>query len=246
MKKYIFAAYDEINYNRWIALIKKASSQVAPANDITKESFDKDRASLDEDITNPIQNRDSNTSVSLLQDKSKNEAEKVGLNPAKVVVSPARPTSESIAMSNQSKTNNDSSTSARSISKDLTASQLVSHNNTFQSTAISQPNRLSSQSVSSSARSIVQQTIKPNFKEGYLEKLSPARFKGYQRRYFVLKDPGMLLYYGTETDAKNDVNPKGDIQITDILPGSSGVEVTNKNEIILRLLNRSFTLRAST
>jgi hypothetical protein len=39
--------------------------------------------------------------------------------------------------------------------------------------------------------------IKPDGKEGYLMKKSPSVFKGWQKRYFVIHDPGEMDYYET-------------------------------------------------
>lgn len=104
-------------------------------------------------------------------------------------------------------------------------------------------------SESSIASSVSRQTsvslVMPPEKSGYLEKLSPKRLVGWQKRYFVLKSPGILLYYGSESEV-NSGNPKGDIQIADIVPGSMGIKlIEGKNEIAIMIENRNFSLRAS-
>jgi hypothetical protein len=85
----------------------------------------------------------------------------------------------------------------------------------------------------------------PPEKSGYLEKLSPKMLVGWQKRYFVLKYPGILLYFGSEAEVQSG-NPKGDIPIADILPGSMGVKLNeSKNEITIMVENRNYPLRAS-
>ena len=62
----------------------------------------------------------------------------------------------------------------------------------------------------------------------------------------MLKTPGVLLYYGSESDANNGGAPKGEVVLNDILPGSMGIKlVEGKNEIVLVVENRNFNLRAS-
>jgi hypothetical protein len=56
---------------------------------------------------------------------------------------------------------------------------------------------LSSISFSGSRQTSV---ASPPEKSGFLEKLSPKMLAGWQKRYFVLKAPGILLYYGSVRD----------------------------------------------
>jgi hypothetical protein len=42
--------------------------------------------------------------------------------------------------------------------------------------------------------------IRPDEKIGYLMKKSPSVFKGYQKRFFVIKEPGEMDYYETVSD----------------------------------------------
>lgn len=45
--------------------------------------------------------------------------------------------------------------------------------------------------------SIVSISIGPDEKQGYLMKKSPSAFQGYQKRYFHLRSPGELAYFGS-------------------------------------------------
>lgn len=94
--------------------------------------------------------------------------------------------------------------------------------------------------------------------EGYLFKKSPALMTGWQRRYFVLKDPGEIDYYETVTYCSslilphppsqreeyiNGVSAKGTILVAEVAP-DKGVAVVNQNEIRIYMGSRTYQLRA--
>mmetsp|Transcript_2095 Transcript_2095/g.3263 ORF Transcript_2095/g.3263 Transcript_2095/m.3263 type:complete len:393 (+) Transcript_2095:193-1371(+) len=84
----------------------------------------------------------------------------------------------------------------------------------------------------------------PNGMEGFLMKKSPALLTGWQKRYFVIQDPGEVNYYLSREDYLNGHLPKGTILIAEVLPDSSGIELANEKEIRIHMGKRTFQLMA--
>ncbi len=85
----------------------------------------------------------------------------------------------------------------------------------------------------------------PEGKFGYMKKKSPAMFSGWQKRFFVLKEPGELSYYLNEEEFKNSTEaPKGSINVAEILPFPTGIEIVNDKQIKIRIGTRLYELEA--
>lgn len=75
--------------------------------------------------------------------------------------------------------------------------------------------------------------------EGFLKKKSPLMFKGYQKRYFMVRDGGKLLAYFTRKPKSGD-EPKGVL----LLHLISEIEIIDESKFILHYPERPFILRA--
>lgn len=84
---------------------------------------------------------------------------------------------------------------------------------------------------------------KPSARRGYLKKKSPSLMQGYQKRWFILQEPGQLVYFSTEEAHFAGEQPKGTINVAELLPGGKGVEVKN-GELFLKLSSRTYKLKA--
>jgi hypothetical protein len=65
----------------------------------------------------------------------------------------------------------------------------------------------------------------------------------YQKRFFVLRN-GELVYYKSEEDFKSNLKPAGDISCRDI-PMPKGLEIYQKEEVLLKAKGRIYQLRAA-
>jgi hypothetical protein len=84
---------------------------------------------------------------------------------------------------------------------------------------------------------------KPAEKSGWLNKKSPNLLGLYQKRFFVLRN-GEIVYYKSEEDYKNNMKPAGDISCRDI-PMPKGLEIYQKEEVLLKAKGRIYQLRAA-
>lgn len=83
---------------------------------------------------------------------------------------------------------------------------------------------------------------RPAEKIGWLNKKSPNILGLYQKRFFVLAN-GELLYFKSEEEYKGNRKPCGDISCRDI-PIPKGLEIYEKQEVLLKARGRIYQLRA--
>ncbi|CAD8088562.1 unnamed protein product [Paramecium primaurelia] len=78
--------------------------------------------------------------------------------------------------------------------------------------------------------------------EGYIEKKSPSKLKGFQKRHFAVRDKGQYLVYSKKKILSKDVKPKGVIPIESIK--SIAIIKGSEREFVLELKERQMLLRA--
>tara|TARA_B100000795_G_scaffold268800_1_gene256558 strand:- start:1167 stop:3251 length:2085 start_codon:yes stop_codon:yes gene_type:complete len=80
--------------------------------------------------------------------------------------------------------------------------------------------------------------------EGYLDKKSPSRFRGFQARYFILGD-GLVRYYKTKPeDSEIDSEMQGALHVAGLISVLPVMTDKEKLSFILKMPGRTFELKA--
>lgn len=136
-----------------------------------------------------------------------------------------------------------------------------------ESTCRDSENPIHTQDIDNSMKSYTEEVIKPELRCGYLYKKSPAKLKGFQKRYFKTTNTGDIIYYKNvsfifiykykyfflilfyfilfkESDSMDTrTENKGTILLRDFKP-ENPVEVLENNEFALNLYTKRIILKA--
>lgn len=185
-KKYVFAASSQPEFQNWFEALEKngavVNTGISSEASSPRSSFAASpRASSMPSVSSTISsNTPSNSTRVFFDEATESSSDFVAVDTIPTSFTSNSPKSIELTTSS----NNTSITSMTTQQSNVTP------------VSIDQTTKLH---VSAPAHSIipVQKLPPPPLKFGILEKKSPSRFSGWQKRYFVIKESGVILYYAT-------------------------------------------------